>query len=308
MKPFKPEEFLILVVDDISKNVQLLIEILDTVGYATTFAIGGKQALERVKSVKPDLILLDLMMPEINGLEVCKILKSDEATANIPILFLTASNDKEHLIKAFEQGAVDYVTKPFKVPELLARVKTHVELKQVQKQLQEACQTMKKLADTDELTGIANRRCLLEFAQREFQRSLRYGTPFCLLMIDVDHFKNINDKYGHPNGDKAIQWVVEIIKLGLREVDFFGRFGGEEFIVVLPQTALGGALEVAERIREAIASQPLTLEQDTVTLTASIGVATYTGEDKTVVGMIQRADKSLYQAKAKGRNQVIAIP
>ncbi|HAC62939.1 MAG TPA: diguanylate cyclase response regulator [Cyanothece sp. UBA12306] len=307
MPPFKPEEFLILIVDDISKNIQLLIEILDSLGYATTFAIGGKQALERVKIVKPDLILLDLMMPEINGIEVCRIIKSEEETADIPILFLTASNEKDHLLQAFEEGAVDYVTKPFKTSELLARVKTHLELKKTQNELKLAYKKMQKLANTDPLTGIANRRYLLDFAQKEFQRILRYHNNLSLLMIDIDHFKRINDTYGHDNGDKAIKNIVFSIESCIRKIDLLGRFGGEEFVVILPETPMKGALEVAERIRALIASQSLILEEDTVTLTVSIGIVSYTSEDKTIGQMIQRADRSLYQAKTGGRNRIVAL-
>ncbi len=142
MQPFNPAEFLILVVDDVSKNLQILGSILDEVGYSTTFAISGIQALERLETAKPDLILLDMMMPDMNGLEVCSILKSDPDTAEIPVIFLTASRDKQHIIQAFNQGAVDYLTKPFNTRELLARVRNHLELKHTRDQLKKALQEL----------------------------------------------------------------------------------------------------------------------------------------------------------------------
>ena len=149
LEPFDPEKFLILIVDDIRKNLQLLIEILDTVGYRTTFALSGKQAIERLKGTKQDLILLDLMMPEINGIEVCKRLQQDENTAKIPIIFLTAATETNYLLNAFEAGAVDYITKPFRTPELLARVKIHLDLKRTKDQLEKAYDEMKRIAATD---------------------------------------------------------------------------------------------------------------------------------------------------------------
>ncbi len=306
MKDFNPEEFLILVVDDLSKNIQLLMEILDEVGYSTTFALSGKQAMERLGKIKPDLILLDLMMPEINGIQLCEIIKSDRITAAIPIIFLTASNEEEHLINAFKIGAVDYINKPFKIPELLARVKTHIELSKTKKELEKAYEEMKRLANTDPLTGIANRRYLFEFASKELERSKRYENPFSLLIIDLDYFKKINDTYGHDIGDKILQITVNTINTCLRKVDCLGRFGGEEFVVILPETESMGALNAAERIRTAIATQSLQVEQETIKITVSIGVATYTPTDETVDSIIKRADTFLYKAKQGGRNRVMA--
>ncbi|WP_232826344.1 response regulator [Cyanothece sp. BG0011] len=228
LEPFKPENFLILVVDDIRKNLQLLIEILDTLGYGTTFAISGQQALERVEVTEPDLILLDLMMPEMNGIEVCKKLKHNPKTEEIPVIFLTAATETNYLINAFEAGAVDYVTKPFKTPELLARIKTHLDLKRTKDELAKAYEEMKRIAATDELTGILNRRSLFKLGKQEFERSQRYNPPFSLLMIDVDKFKSINDTYGHDIGDEALKMMVKITLNCLRRVDLIGRLETEE--------------------------------------------------------------------------------
>ena len=339
LKPFNPEEFLILVVDDIRKNLQLLIEILDSYGYGTTFAISGQQALQRVQVTEPDLILLDLMMPEMNGLEVCERLKEDEKTAKIPVIFLTAATDTNYLVEAFELGAVDYITKPFKTPELLARVKTHLDLKRTKDELEKAYEEMKRIAATDELTGIPNRRCIFDLGKQEFERSQRYRSPFSLLMIDVDKFKSINDNHGHDVGDDALKMVVNITLSCIRKVDYIGRLeteeealkrqedlrrlgqlettaedseqeghlgrlGGEEFVVILPHTDLAGAYKAAQRICQAMTTESLQLEDKTVTITVSIGVATYDPRDKKIDDIIKRADLALFAAKENGRNQV----
>lgn len=319
LEPFKPENFLILIVDDIRKNLQLLIEILDTSGYGTTFAVSGKQALERVKVTEPDLILLDLMMPEMNGIEVCKILKNNSKTEPIPIIFLTAATETNYLISAFEVGAVDYVIKPFKTPELLARIKTHLDLKRTKDELIKAYKDMQRVAATDELTGIANRRSIFNIGKQEFERSQRYNSPFSVLMIDIDKFKSINDTYGHDIGDEALKMMVKITLNCLRKVDHIGRLeteealtrkghlgrlGGEEFVVILPHTNLKGAYKAAQRVCDAMPQETLRVEDKTVRITVSIGVATYDPKDKKIDDILKRADLALFGAKKNGRNRV----
>lgn len=307
MKDFNSSDFLILVVDDISSNLQIIGEILDNAGYATTFAISGKQALERISKAHPDLVLLDLMMPEMNGLRVCEILKSDADYCDIPIIFLTASNEQNHLLQAFEKGAVDYITKPFNFRELLARVKTHLELKYTRDKLKKALAELEKLATTDPLTGISNRRYLLALGEREFRRVCRYNRPFSILMLDLDRFKNINDTYGHEIGDDVLKKIAKVTANALRSVDSFGRFGGEEFVVLLPETNLKDAIEVAERIGQNIAEMQFFHLEKMIGVTTSIGVSSYQVGDRRIDDIIRRADKGLYQAKRSGRNRVIAI-
>ena len=380
LEPFNPENFLILVVDDIRKNLQLLIEILDTSDYGTTFALSGKQALERVKVTEPDLILLDLMMPEINGIEVCKRLKEDEKTANIPVIFLTAATDTNYLLNAFSVGAVDYVTKPFRTPELLARVKIHLDLKRTKdeletayqetketkdeletayqemkatkekleiayqemkitkEKLEEAYEEAKRIASTDELTGIPNRRSIFKFGKQAFELTKRYNSPFSLLMIDVDKFKRINDTYGHDVGDMALKMMVNITLNCFRKVDYvgrleteeealkkqkqayleqlenqeessdkqshLGRLGGEEFVVILPCTDLEGAKIAAQRVCDAMTEESLQVKDKTVKITVSVGVATYDPKDEKMDDVLKRADLALFAAKQNGRNRV----
>ncbi|EAZ90893.1 GGDEF domain-containing response regulator [Crocosphaera chwakensis] len=320
LEPFKPENFLILIVDDIPKNLQLLIEILDTSGYGTTFAVSGEQALERVEVTDPDLILLDLMMPKMNGIEVCKRLKNNPKTEQIPIIFLTAATETNYLISAFEAGAVDYVTKPFKTPELLARIKTHLDLKRTKDELIKAYKEMQQIAATDELTGIANRRSIFNIGKQEFERSQRYKSPFSILMIDIDKFKSINDTYGHDVGDEALKMMVKITLNCLRKVDHIGRLeteeealakkghlgrlGGEEFVVILPHTNLKGAYKAAQRVCEAMPQETLQVEDKTVSITVSIGIGTYDPKDQKIDDILKRADLALFAAKKNGRNRV----
>jgi len=313
MKPFCTDEFLILIVDDIAQNLQVIGDILEGVGYETTFATSGEQALVRVKVACPDLILLDLMMPQMNGLEVCEKLKSEPELAEIPVVFLTASNDKKDLIQAFDQGAVDYVTKPFSPPELLSRVRTHLELKHTRDQLKEAlhqqCKLtaeLNRLATTDPLTQVWNRRHLLTLGQQELNRAKRYHRDLSVLMVDIDHFKKINDTYGHAIGDKVLITLTQTLAKSMRSTDHFGRFGGEEFLVFLPESDSKAAANVAERIRETVATMMISIPETDLTLTVSIGVATH-NDDSTIEMLIKQADDALYHAKNQGRNQVVVV-
>lgn len=304
MKPYNPKNFLVLVVDDVRQNLILLSNILEDAGYNTTFANSGNQGLERAKLAKPDLILLDLMMPDIDGLKVCQLIKADPNLAETPIIFLTASNDKEHLIEAFSQGAVDYITKPFNKFELLARVKTHLQLKDTEKQLKQALSELEQLVKIDFLTGIYNRRSFFLLAQEEFKRSRQELNDFSILMLDIDHFKKINDIYSHVVGDRVLKNFVEIIKKNKETEGYFARFGGEEFIMLLPKTNIDKATTIAENLRKKVAKETLIVDDFVIDITVSIGGATYCHDDKSVEMIIQRADHALYEAKKTGRNRV----
>ncbi len=309
VQEFQPDQFLVLVVDDAVGNLNLVGRILDQGNYKTIFASHGVQALEQVPMVQPDLIVLDLMMPDISGLEVCKKLKRNPKSKNIPVIFLTASDNKKDLVEAFAYGAVDYITKPFSAPELLARVKNHLELKHSRDLLKQAITKLERLAKTDPLTGISNRRHWMTLANQEFKRAQRYESSFSILLIDLDHFKTVNDTYGHHAGDQVLIATVRVIQSKLRQQDFFGRWGGEEFVVLLPETPLEAAETVAERLRfgvETLVKDP-PVEQVYPFTTMSIGITSCGVKDINLDSIIQRADQALYQAKEKGRNQGVAI-
>lgn len=312
--PPHPEDFLVLVVDDAPQNLKVLGNILDEAGYGVTFATDGEQALERIRDSHCDLVLLDLMMPGMNGLEVCKTFRNNPDYPDPPVIFITASRAENHILQAFDIGAVDYITKPFNRPELLARVNTHLQLKhttdrlrQTTQELREALASVERLARVDALTNVLNRRSLLEVIHQELNRSRRYVLPFSLLMLDLDRFKQVNDTYGHAAGDRALCATVERIQQIIRTVDSIGRYGGEEFVVVLPQTPLKKAVDAAERIRFAIAKKPICTDTGSFSLTASLGITTYSPQDKEVDELLKRADKALYQAKTNGRNTCCVV-
>ncbi|MTJ10595.1 MULTISPECIES: diguanylate cyclase [unclassified Anabaena] len=417
---FNPRDCTILIVDDLIQNIQVLGRTLETQGYSITYAMSGKEALQRLQAIQPDLILLDLLMPDMSGLEVCEQIKKNPAYYHIPILFLTASHEEEHLIEAFEKGAADYVTKPFRATELLARVQTHIQLKLQTRQLQQSenklntivtyikdgiliinesgvvkfanpaaaqmfdkqlsdlidhelglpivvekvaeidilrsngilgraeitvadaewleqkvsivamrdvsernqiekklrialnkqkvlSQKLKKIANTDVLTGIANRRNILAILKKELQRTQRYHQNFSLLLIDIDHFKSINDTYGHPIGDQVLQEISQFLINYLRNADTVGRLGGEEFLVILPATKLQEAIEIAERLCHQIRNLDIEMIDQTARITVSIGVTTYQDHDINDTTMLKRVDNALYKAKESGRDRVIAI-
>lgn len=302
VKPFTPADYSILIVDDSLVNLKVVGSILQQIGYSTALAHSGAQAMEQLNRVKPDLVLLDLMMPDMDGLEFCELLKANRDNSDVSIIFLTASQDRAHLLQAFEQGACDYVTKPFNRPELAARVKTHLMLKHTVNELKLALGQMEQLAKTDGLTGLLNRRSLFEAAEQEFLRAQRYSRPLSILMLDIDHFKRINDTYGHQIGDRVIQQVADVLKAALRQVDITGRYGGEEFVVVLPETDLHQSIEVAERLRYLIDSLSTSTVLGELRITASVGVAVRRDQVRSIEEMLNQADKALYQAKTAGRN------
>ncbi|VXD20183.1 diguanylate cyclase [Planktothrix paucivesiculata] len=306
MDLFIPEDFFILIVDDITNNLKLVGEILDSLGYNTTFATSGFQALNRLKDNKIDLILLDLMMPEMDGLEVCQFIKNDPALQEIPIIFLTASYEEEKLVEAFELGAVDYITKPFIRNELLARVKTHLTLKQTTDNLKRALVKLQQLSQLDPLTQILNRRSFFEYIENQFNRAIHDKSLFSLLILDLDHFKQINDNYGHLTGDQILINFTLAIQNYLRSSDYFGRYGGEEFVILLPDTDQADALKIAQEICDLIAHLSIPTEKGNLNITVSIGVAVFRPQDTRIEDIFDRADQCLYQAKALGRNTCYA--
>ncbi|MGD9731805.1 MAG: diguanylate cyclase [Desulfamplus sp.] len=306
----------ILVVDDNPQNLRLLIAILSMRGYKVRPAPSGSIALESAFSTPPDLILLDIMMPEMNGYEVCQKLKESELTSSVPVIFISAIDAVADKVKAFEMGAVDYITKPFQAEEILARVNTHLSLRRTQKMLEEEIELRKeseerlkvislkyqKMATQDYLTGVSNRRFFMERAQEELSRANRYTHPLTFMMMDIDHFKNINDTYGHHAGDQVLKNVASICTDNLRVHDLFGRIGGEEFSAMLPETNLNDAIVVAERIRKSVEDAEWAIDGKKVSCTISIGMSQLNDDSETLDNLMKKADAALYLAKSSGRN------
>lgn len=291
----------ILIVDDTPANIQILASAL-VKKYEILIATSGRAALELVhKKEKPDMILLDVMMPEMDGYEVCRLVKEDPATWSIPIVFITAKGDVTDQQHGFDLGAEDYIVKPFDLPLVIARINVHIRLKRKSDQLEH-------LALLDGLTDIPNRRALENTLQREFGRAQREGKPLSLLMVDVDYFKPFNDTYGHGAGDECLRTIAHTLEACLlRPGDFIGRYGGEEFLVVLPDCDQAGALVVAEKLRCNIEGLSIPHKESKTSghVTISVGVKSFQRYSKgKAERMLQGVDRALYCAKERGRNQI----
>lgn len=288
----------ILIVDDIPANLQILNVHLTDEDYEVIECQSGQQALDELK-INPeaiDLILLDVMMPGMSGLEVLAEIKRNPQTENIPIILVTANADDQNVAEGLDMGAFDYIIKPYSLVVLLARVRAALREKERQDLLE-------KWATTDPLTGLMNRRHFFELADRELEQTRRSNRPLSFIMLDIDHFKKVNDEHGHLVGDAAIIQIAELLKQELRKVDFCGRYGGEEFVLCLPDTPLQGALELGERIRQEVEKLEIDTKDDNLLhITASLGVAE-NQQDPNVEAILKRADQALYEAKAAGRNQ-----
>lgn len=290
----------ILIVDDAPINIQILNEALRET-YRVFFATNGKDAVRIAVSSLPDIILLDVMMPEMDGYEVCRAIKADPVTKDIPIIFITALNQMENETAGLELGAADYITKPFNPDIVKLRVRNHLELKR-QRDL------LSRLSLQDGLTGIPNRRAFDEYYKREWRRSQRNQSEISVIMGDIDHFKTYNDSYGHLAGDDCLRRVADMMQNLLeRPADLVARYGGEEFICVLPETGLAGAMITAEKLRAALESLGIIHSYSPVApvLTVSLGCASVVpSTSMTADDLISLADKQLYLAKQGGRNRV----
>lgn len=284
----------VLIVDDIPSNIKVLANCLKD-HYQIKVATGGVDCLAlAVSDPAPDLILLDIEMPDLGGHEVCKQLKSQLHTRDIPVIFVTARDDEGNEQLGLQLGAVDYITKPVRPLTVLARVNTHITLKQQRDMLQE-------MALKDQLTKLYNRYYLLEAAEQRMANAARHGTPISILMLDIDYFKNINDQHGHLAGDSVLERMATELLSVCRKEDIAARYGGEEFAFLLGYCAIDVAEAKAEVIRQQIENLSFS---NGIKVTVSIGVTHLRAEDTTIEQLFDRADKALYQAKELGRNQV----
>jgi len=319
----------ILIVDDMPDNLRLLSKMLTQQGYKVRKAIHGEMAIASCTAQPPDLILLDINMPGMNGYEVCDTLKASPLTAEIPIIFLSALDEANHKLQAFKSGGLDYITKPFQVEEVLARVRHQLSLCGQQKQLkdelqklkqevsqrQEKQQNLERLVTLDELTQLSNRRHFNDYLNQEWKRlfsltsyTTGYPQALSLILADVDYFKLYNDTYGHLKGDRCLQSVAQAMKQVVNHPgSLVARYGGEEFAIILPNASSDYALQVAELIRLQVETLKLPHAQSQVNpyVTVSLGVACrFPDSDLSPEDLISSADRALYCAKQQGRNSV----
>jgi len=293
----------ILIVDDSPINISLLGAELHK-DYELKIATNGEEALKIAYSTPPDLVLLDIEMPGMNGYQVCKQLKENQTTLNIPVIFITAKATIEDEMKGLEMGAVDYIVKPFCIPIVKARVKTHITLK-IKSDILES------LTCIDSLTNIFNRRRFDESLKQEWGKAMRFQETVSIILIDIDFFKKYNDNYGHPAGDDCLAKVAKSLERCLgRSSDFVARYGGEEFVAVLTNTQHAVAKLLAEKMRASIEELaiPHAYSEATDNVSISLGVATTIPTSRlTTIDLIKAADSALYEAKEQGRNQVKSI-
>ena len=306
--------FKVLVVDDIPLNRKLQKTYLEAEGYKVIVAEDGVQALRRIEEESPDLILLDIMMPKMNGFQVCQQIKNNENNRFIPIIMVTALNELEDKVKGIEAGADDFICKPFNKLELLARVKSllrikhlHDELELKIKELKIAQSKLLQLAITDGLTGLHNYRYFKQQLVQEITRAKRHNINVSIAMIDIDFFKNYNDTHGHPAGDIVLKKIADLLRNNIRKIDIAARYGGEEFSLILVETNRQAAGIVANKIKNLIEQHKFDYEetQPNGKLTISMGLATFPHDATTPDELVTIADKRLYLAKKAGRNRVV---
>ncbi len=303
----------ILIVDDHEDNIEILRARLETSGYIIDSAADGEEALRCVREVPPDLILLDVMLPLMDGHEVARRIKGDTSLPFIPIIMQTALDTTESKVLGLGAGADDYVSKPINFAELEARVRSMLRIKALQvalekreRALEEANTELQRMAITDGLTGLYNRRHIEERLREMFEHSLRLHEPLGCVLFDLDNFKSVNDTYGHQAGDEVLRQLAQLLRDAAREVDRVGRYGGEEFIVILPGTVLDAAVTFAERARRMVDDHVFTYEGGTLRRTLSAGVAAFPHPLVRVRDeLVKASDDALYAAKSLGRNRVV---
>lgn len=292
----------ILIVDDSKLNIKVLSDILKEKSYRIALARSGMMALEFVNMKKPDLILLDIMMPEIDGFEVCRRLKADPESENIPIIFISGLDKSKDIVKGFKVGAVDYIVKPFQKEVVLARVNTHLKLSETQRKLEKTNAELKELLNEveylsfhDEMTGLYNRR----YFENELKRlSTSRRLPITLMVADMDKLKLINDNYGHKTGDQYIKGIAEVLKNSSRDEDIVARIGGDEFAIILPETGFEAADKIYQRIKFNL--RKYNQQQELVEqLKLSLGFAVKTKKEQNLDQIFKKADKIMYNNKRK---------
>ncbi len=299
----------ILVADDDDASRTLLELMVSRMGYEVTSARDGLEALDALLSPgRPRLALLDWLMPGMEGPEICRRVREAALEPYAYLVLVTSKRAREDLVAGLDAGVDDYLTKPFDAAELEGRIRAGRRVAQMSEELVAARESLRDLALHDVLTGILNRRAVSEHLERELSRARRESGLLAVAMVDIDHFKRVNDEHGHQVGDQVLVEAARRLVESRRETDAVGRIGGEEFLVILPDAETEAALSVAERIRETMAATPVPTPAGPLPLTISIGVAATTGGLETADVLVSQADRALYRAKEEGRNRVRTLP
>jgi two-component system, cell cycle response regulator len=297
----------ILVVDDNEDNIEIIAARLRYRGYEILEARDGEQALSHVRDNAPDLILLDVMLPDIDGYEISRRIKGADDLPFIPIILVTARDSTQDKVAGLDAGADDYLTKPINFPELEARVRSMLRIKRLQDELAEKNLELERLSISDGLTGLYNHRHIHGLLADEYERASRTNDCMSVAMLDLDHFKRVNDTYGHQAGDRVLVELADILRESARDIDRLGRYGGEEFMALLPETCIDDAAVFVERVRREVARRPFDIgREEPLRMTISAGVATYPhGSIDSVEALVRCADEALYAAKADGRDRIV---
>jgi two-component system cell cycle response regulator len=293
----------VMVVEDDHTILKLVDAVMTECGHDVATFTDGAVALDAAIRERPDVVLLDIGLPGMSGFDVLRALKDDVALRDVPVVMVTAWGEAVHVARALDHGAHDYVRKPFETEELIARVDAALRIKAQTDSLFADRERLSELARNDTVTALPNRRHLEEVIGRQAHACRRVGRPFSLVMVDLDHFSGVNTQYGHEVGDHALRAVAKRLRRRARASDVLGRWGGEEFMIIAPDTELGGGGALAEDLRLALAEAPLDCGFEMVALTASFGVAQFDGSERPET-LIARADAALYDAKRGGRNAV----
>lgn len=297
----------LLIIDDSPAEREQIKKIVGDARLVGTIveANNGIEGLKALLSGRVDLVLCDVVMPTVDGFKFLAMKKTRPEMDDVPVIMLTGKEEVQDKVASFELGANDYITKPFVPEELIARIKVHLRIKNLQDDLRKANTRLEELSNKDGLTNIYNRRYFIDLLDKELDRARRYRSRLSFLMVDIDNFKKFNDTYGHLIGDMVLTEVAHLLQAGLRKTDTVARYGGEEFALLLPETDSKGARAVAERYRVQVQAHKFGSEQEPLRVTISLGVSHYPSPGiETVDDIIRVADDALYQAKRNGRNRV----
>lgn len=302
----------ILIIDDSRLIREMLKDTLETAGYRLIEAENGREGIAQACRHRPDLIIIDVVMPQMDGIDTSRILTRTPETAGIPIIILTVRASTADIKAGLEAGAVDYITKPFNDMELLARVNSAVRIKEFTDQIKSLKLRFKEITSTDDLTGLKNAVYFWDYLDRMVKKSIKKGGPLSLVIVDLDNFKTVNDSFGHMFGDEVLKEAAQILKNTLGKRGLIARYGGEEFVVVLPNTDEDRAFVVAERMRRALGEREFSRDDKTFFISTSCGVATMIlsphDERNEPISLFERADRALYEAKARGRGMSMIAP